>query len=71
MKNSTSIFKILNTVIGISIIILFWIILSYTNDNFVFPKIETIFSAFIDIITNKTIMRKWDILLLRIQIGQS
>lgn len=56
MKNSTSIFKILNTVIGIILILLFWIILSYTNDNFVFPKIETIFSSFINIITNKTII---------------
>lgn len=56
MKNSTSIFKILNTIIGIFLILLFWIILSYTNDNFIFPKIETIFSAFIDIISNKIII---------------
>lgn len=56
MKNSTSVSKIINIIIGIVLLILFWIILSYTNDNFVFPKIKTILSAFIDIITNKTII---------------
>lgn len=56
MKNSTSVSKIINIIIGIVLLILFWIILSYTNDNFVFPKIKTILSAFIDIITNQTII---------------
>ena len=56
MKNSTSVSKIINIIIGIGLLILFWVILSYTNDNFVFPKIEAIFNAFIDIISNKVIL---------------